>query len=255
MFDDKLNSDDWRDVLNFDTDSEYSCEESGCDSEGICRCSRIVSVNVPTDFKSMHQFFMQAYPQGKMGLDKALDFWWVRRHFADMTFDFTAEGDYYGEVLCKVFPSDGNFLEGAAAFSVLSPVDKIKFMLMEEYEHVLPAIAAVKDWEMKPVFIEDVQQTANNRVSETQVDCYKGICQDFFALPNHHGYKDNDFQTAMQHLAPLCLKRGKFYQVIDGTHRTIALTSEYHMYSKKRNKKEDRFTPIFMWVICPKETK
>lgn len=43
---DKLYSYDWRYYLDYDYDSDYNCEGSGCDDEGICRCGTITNTRI-----------------------------------------------------------------------------------------------------------------------------------------------------------------------------------------------------------------
>jgi len=239
------------DIVHHDYDRSYSCEESGCDS--ICRCAVVTDVTVDQSLDGCYRLFCELDTFKEYGLEPALNFWFIRRFFPGETFDFEASGDYYGETLDRIYPC-GSLTEKGEDFVALSVVDKIKFMLTKEYGKVLPEVEKVQEWEMRPVFISEVMQTPNNNVNTVQVDAYKAICQSYV---NDKRTRD-DFQKNVQFLAPLCLKRGKHYQVIDGTHRTIALTSPYKINDHKpKNKKkpEEDFLPLFMWIICPKESK
>ena len=46
-------------IIDFDYNYEYSCEDSGCNSEGICRCGRIYEEKIKfVNINKLTNFFM-----------------------------------------------------------------------------------------------------------------------------------------------------------------------------------------------------
>jgi hypothetical protein len=262
--------DDFKYLVSYDANHEYSCEESGCNSEGICRCGRIVSVDVDNSFTGADYFFTMAYEDTGSALDRALDHWFVRKHFADIDWGYDSGGGYYGEELNRVFPNhDGNFFNKASTFENLTPKEKVEFMLEREYGRILPAIQKVEDWELKAVLTCDVLQSQNTHLDRKMFETYK---QHYSTLIKRD---HKTFQDGTKSLAPLTLRSGKGYQIIDGRHRFEAMTEEYSyqetvITTRATNKKQKDgtvkvvtrkdtkyvdhpFVPVYMWVICPRE--
>lgn len=247
-------------VSHYHVDTENNCDEHGCHDEGICRCGRIVDVTFDVGFVPANSFFTGIFDGGK-GIDKALAHWFVRKHFNDLTWGYTSGGGYYGDELESIFIRDDNdFYHKAMTFSDMSNKERVEFMLTKEYGRVLPSVTKVKDWTMQAVFVADVMNSANTNLDTRTLRDYTEYCNEL-ALMKH---SRDMFQEHTQILAPLTIKNGMGkYQVIDGRHRTTALTQEYKYkeqiegVSKKGNpnKKwtEQVFTPVYMWIICPVE--
>lgn len=252
-------TENWQHCVNYDTDVETNCEEGGCDS--ICRCSVITGISVPANLYGINYFFDQTYVNTGDGLDKVLAHWFLRKHFELITWGYQSTGGYYGEEMKAVtIESDGGFFNLAEGFEAMSYKDKIEYLLDREYGSILPDIAAVKDWQLKTVFLSDITQSLNKKLSPVYLKSYEEHCQN---LVRHLGKDTSSFQADTQVLAPLCLGGSGKYQIIDGRHRITALSKEYKWdaymsvpTTGKRNqtkKVEKSFAPLYTWIICPKE--
>jgi hypothetical protein len=144
-------------------------------------------------------------------------------------------------------------------------------MLEHEYGKVLPSVKKVEDWELKAILTDDLLPSQNTHLSTQVLDEYKEFCEGLVKSSHQH------FQDNTKILAPLTLRSGKGYQIIDGRHRATALTSEYAYMETKviprqvnkkqkngsikvinRNDRKDivhPFVAVYMWVICPREKK
>lgn len=244
-------------AVSYKDEREYSCEDSGCDEEGICRCCRIVGVEFCDDLDSVNKFFELIY-EGGLGVEKALDHWFVRKHFKDIRFDYEVGGDYYGDELSKIVISDdGDFFNKASTFNQMSNSEKVQFLLKKEYGSVLPKIKNVKDWKLEAVFVSDVVNSGNTNFHPPKITEYE---TDFSYIARNSVVS---FQEKTLQYAPLTIKVNGKYQVIDGRHRTHALTKEYpyetttEIRDKNGRKKykisKEVFIPMYMWVICPVE--
>lgn len=237
-------------VYDYNTDSETDCENYGCDDEGICRCRHITGCEVVSSMANTMSLFEKLYDGPGDDLSRVLGFWYVRLFYPNFVWSWSAEGDYYGEELASItLDSDGGFWQDAETFGMMTSKEQIEYLLQKEYGSVLPQVQKVQKWVCEPVFVSSVHNSSNTRINTTRLEEYKTICQ-------HVVQRDDirsKFQEHVRHLAPLCLRVGGEFQVIDGRHRTMALTHEYQ-YRGKRN--VETFTPIFMWIVCPaKEVK
>ena len=259
MFKNKEKTDNWQYSVCYDLDSESDCEVYGCDKEGICRCRRIVGISVGSDLNGIDTFFSHTYEETGDSLDKVLAHWFCRKNFHKICWDFETTGGYYGEELEKITVSeDHGFFNLAEAFEKMSHKEKIEFLLQQEYGFVLPKVLAVKDWQLKAVFLSDVVNATNTNLSTHALAAYKNFCEMKVRIKD---LREN-FQENTRILAPLTLTADdKKYQVIDGRHRVTALTEEYewkeYMPSPKKGQgaklHKGVFAPVYVWVICPKE--
>lgn len=86
--------------LNHGTRSKYSCEESGCNSEGICRCGIVVGINV----KEEQNDLIEEIKKLNCEIDEKQIKELFKKHglFNSDNYDFIAESDYYGEELKSI---------------------------------------------------------------------------------------------------------------------------------------------------------
>lgn len=234
---------------DLDYDAEYltDCENSGCGEDDYCRCGYYNDVTVNNNTTSFRGFFEQSYTKKKTDLDEVLDFWFTKLHFKDIAWGFTSEGDYYGEYLSSIFiENDGGFFQKANGFCELSTKEKLHFLLTMEYLKVLDCIKEVNEWELKKVKIKDVVQSANpNLLSKVREDYVTNLKHCIMWSPK----KTLEY---FKILAPLCVNDGKKYRIIDGRHRLAAISSDFEAYDKK-TVKWVRYSPKFMYIICPKK--
>lgn len=254
-------------VLDYDLEQETDCEANHCDE--YCRCGVITGCKVEKNFRSMHSFFTNLYNGPDDDMTRALAFWFIRMHFSNIEWTYTASGGYYGEELDSVtMEHDGGFWNKARMFESLDTNDRIEFLLNAEYGAVLSQVKAVKKWEIKAVFSAQVSNSLNTNLNATVLKDYTDFCQSLMYQESSR----KKFQENVRHMAPLCLLNGDGYQVIDGRHRCTALQSDYKyvVAGKKTVKKTVKtkagkvvkdverqenviktFTPVYMWIICP----
>lgn len=125
--------------FNIDYDSDYDCEGSGCNEEGICRCGRISSVraNIDDAFEAFKALISDGYSDPKLNytflaeIDQSL--FPVRQFFNDyikmddfsVSIDAKVDGGYYGEELGSVW------LENAS--DILEAMSKQLFAFFGRY--------------------------------------------------------------------------------------------------------------------------
>jgi hypothetical protein len=123
---------------------------------------------------------------------------------------------------------------------------------------VLPKVKEVKNWQLKAVFLSDVINSLNTKLGDKPLKAYKDFCESHTRFNKAR----DTFQDATRVLAPLTLTNASNkYQVIDGRHRITALSTEYpwQEYTRAPGKGQRSkmhkgvFTPVYVWVICPKE--
>lgn len=241
-------------IHDYDTQTETDCENYGCDNEGICRCSRITDCKIGVSMSNAYSLFENLYDGPNDDLSRVLGFWYVRLFYQDFAWGWSACGDYYGETLEKItLDSDGGFWNQAEHFGMLTSKEQIEFLLEKEYGSVLPQVQKVKRWVCEPVLVSTVHNSKNTRINRDRLDEYKQICR----YKVERADLRPNFQEHVRHLAPLCIRVGGEFEVIDGRHRTMALTDEYeYQTGSLKASKTETFVPIFMWIVCPaKETK
>lgn len=234
--------------IEADWGREYDCASYGCDD--ICRCGKIVDVTINSN---KFPQFLDNFSDSTQMLDKALDFWFFKRHYTKLGYDPLIEGGYYGEELNEFeVLANTELLAKVDQFNSLSSyAEKIKFLLTEEYGYVLPEVEKVENWTMEPVLLADIIQSSNTKLSSDQVEVYRSI----YRLNLYTSTED--FQKNISHLAPLCLRKGKSYAIVDGRHRFQALIEPFENKipaQKGKKKVHVPFYAIYAFVICPSET-
>lgn len=233
----------------YDSDMEYNCEENQCDS--ICRCGVVTNVRLTLNGTSdLMVLFNKTYTGVQNSVDTALWFWWLKQNYTSLGCEFEATSSYYGEELETVFiQAHGHFDQ--ESFDKLSTTEKLHHVLKEEYGgNILPQLASVKEWELRPVFLSSIQQSSNTNFDQSTLSTYQKFVS-FCA-----GSRDalETFQTSILPLAPLCLPTAdnKKLRIMDGRHRFEAIKSA-DLYQSNSNKKTVA-PAIYMFVICPKGT-
>lgn len=86
--------------LKHSTINEYSCDESGCHDEGVCRCGVVVGIDV---YKEQNKL-IEKIKQLNYEIDEKQIKELFNKHglFNSDNYDFVAESDYYGEELKSI---------------------------------------------------------------------------------------------------------------------------------------------------------
>ena len=200
--------------LYFLIDEEYDCENSGCNSEGICRCSTIEGCTL----ESKSSFFIDTYTLADIyfaSLSKPdqTDFnYYILERFLRYnvdrdSFETCAEGDYYGQILTGIYLREQYTL--SKKFEELikkSNVEKIHEILKMEYGDVSELVSKCNSFEV--VTIDDVDE---------------------IHIPNlkHYNYAEENPYTDLNKPICLCVKIENRTVLIDGYHRFTRLNSVY----------------------------
>lgn len=227
--------------------SETNCEESSC-CDDYCRCRRITGVTVSLETKAeLFSMVNQHFAGDDLG--KVLFFWFIKLNkelLSENHWVANSCGGYYGDELESVHFEGSSFYKKVEAFEELTTNEKIHYLLTEEYGNVLPEVLQYSDWQLKPIFVDDLEKSSNERLDNQTWAEYQKICAISPYAGDKYDKSYENYQNRLIMLAPLCLpkKNGK-YQLIDGRHRADVLTA----------KQGKDFIPIWMWVLCPKENK
>ncbi len=165
--------------IDYDYDTQYSCEDSGCIQEGICRCgviydSKINSVDMDAIGGDIYAEYFDNSVSTKrdnnissivFGVDKEINIYTidrVLRHFKiwDQTnWEIGIEGGYYGQELgdITIINSVASEIESCLdiAFSIDELNGRIEYLLGLEYGHLLPELTGC-EYEVIDINREDI---------------------------------------------------------------------------------------------------
>lgn len=216
--------------VKYDYDTEFSCENSGCYEEGICRCSRIVNACVNSvDLSQLTEdIYSQFIPQDNKSkkrdkkisqilyggeiIDKYCIYriLSINRVFLSDIWSISTVSGYYGDEIDSV-NMDNNFLskinlqcEILFEFETLS--EKLKYVLELEYGYVLNDIKS-SNFELISIYKNhiDFKKLNQNHIKNVKMEDLEHYSYTNYALPRGivRGEIDN-------------------YQIVDGYHRIIA---------------------------------
>lgn len=148
--------------VNYNYDTEYYCEESGCNEEGICRCSTInnavvYEVNMKSICDSIYCLYFDNSKSSNRNLiiDSVLyditpeiniyTIDRILRHYKiweENNWEIQIIGGYYGQEIGNVYLS--NLIEIREkineAFLINNIKDRVEYLLMLEYGNILPEL-------------------------------------------------------------------------------------------------------------------
>lgn len=159
---------DFKYDLRYDYHDYTSCSESGCNEEGICRCSiiedaRVISVNIPNMVNHIYDNYFDDSISTKRnstinsilgGVSKEIDIYTIDRIlrinkvYEPSNWDVQVCGGYYGQEIDDVILEDSvaqkieNQLE--EAFNIIGLTERIEYLLMLEYGKILPELKGRK---------------------------------------------------------------------------------------------------------------
>jgi hypothetical protein len=218
--------------VEYDYDSYYSCSDSGCDDEGICRCCQITNAHVynldlekiakdiyssVVDISSVSGKREQKLNEIFYG-GKTVDEYCIGRilsHYKlynESNWEVEVSGSYYGDEIDGVSMCSSLFSKVESSVSKLMELttlsDKIKFILSLEYGYLLDDL---KDCEFELVTIskKDIDLSSSNK--------------------NHidNVIKEKEL-NGLSHYRNITLPKGVVrivngkYKIVDGYHRIIA---------------------------------
>jgi hypothetical protein len=232
--------------VNYDYDRKFSCEEYGCDNEGICRCMEIVDLKVlnvningivseiynslcPSDDITLNRFKKIDMISGAVN-EEILDKYCIHRiltihkMYNTELYNIEVENGYYGQEIGEIeFKNYDNVYSICQwMMSLGSANDKIRFVLNLEYGDVY---FESTDFSLIEVNRRDITKDLNtNHISKQGLDKFKNKNNKHLAY-----YGEN-------YTLPRGVVREKSdgeYSIVDGYHRIF--TSP-----------EDRF---FVWKV------
>ena len=222
-------SKDYRYSITYRHYGDYSCKESGCDDEGICRCFSITSVEIESvDVKNItDKIFTELYPDENKAQHKR------ERKLTSLIFDYDIDlinrycihrilsinkvwdkdnwtprwsGGYYGDEVDSIELLDSVYSKILFDIDTMIEMDgiedKINYVLALEYGYIIDNIKG-KSYTSEIVDKEDLvfgQENHLRKVSKNKYDYYSD--SHYRDIPRGVAYFDN----------------GK-WRVIDGYHR------------------------------------
>ena len=217
---------DFNYCVDYDYNNYYSCSESGCNEEGICRCGVIENAYVESvDITSITNKIYDSYNDNSIstkrnstinsilgGVSKEIDIYTIDRIlrinkvYEPSNWDVQVCGGYYGEEIDDVILEDSvakkieNQLEDA--FNIIDLTERIEFLLMLEYGELLPSLQGCK------YSIETVERDSIIFGSDEH---YRKVNS-----KNLEHYSDKKYQG----IRGIALVKGDKFRLIDGYHRS-----------------------------------
>jgi len=209
----------------YDYDSQTSCSESGCDDEGICRCStienaHIISVNVTSMVNDIYPSYFDKSLSTKRnntinsilgGTSKEIDKYTIDRIlrinkvYEPTNWEINVCGGYYGQEIDNIILEDSiaRKLEEQIdeALSIIELTTRVEYLLNLEYGHILPSLQNCQ---------YSVETIERDKIIFGNDNHYKKI-----NLKNIEHYSDNNYSS----IRGIVLKKDQEYRLIDGYHR------------------------------------
>lgn len=210
--------------IDVDYNREYSCESSGCDSEGICRCSTIydqhityvdVSTLANVIYDMIYDNSKSSERQNKIndifGITKELEIYTIDRVirkaliYDKNIWEINVGGGYYGEEIESVELDDkyADKLEKilSEALSINSVKERVEYLLQLEYDYILPEL---KNKNYRIVTIDKSNITFGNDTHLKKV-----------SKKDLEFYSDSEYTG----IRGVVIKKDSKYKLIDGYHR------------------------------------
>jgi len=223
-------------IIDYDFDTEYSCGDSGCYEEGICRCSRIcdlrinsVDINRLVDF--IYESFLDNSKAGKRQQKlnqlfyggEVVDKYCINRIVSKYklyecdNWEVEVTGGYYGDEIGDVIMNQMVFNLVQSEFQKLMELEtlseKIKLVLSLEYGYLLTDLAN-KDFEIIEITKSDID--------------FKSLNQNHIKLVNEEKELNSlsHYNSSSYHLPRGVVRKfGNHFKIVDGFHRMIAYDS------------------------------
>jgi len=210
----------------------YSCSESGCDMEGICRCGEIINPCISDVYVSrIANEIYSIYFDGGVSSKRSItiqSLWGITpdlnkyaidrilRHnkiWSPLNWDVNISNGYYGQEIEDILfvPDVGRKIEKEIEYALnIDSKEKLIYHLIEiEYGFVLDKLKN-KSFFLKTVPITDIVFGNDKH--------FKNVIKedlDFYSDRNYNGIRG------------VAIKSGKKYKIIDGYHRCSKTENEY----------------------------
>jgi hypothetical protein len=216
---------DFKYSLEYDYYNRTSCSESGCNEEGICRCSiiedaHVVSVNISNMVNHIYSKYFDDSISTKRNstinsilgcVSKEIDIYTIDRIlrinkvYDTSNWDVQVCGGYYGQEIDDVILEDSiaqkieTQLE--EAFNIIDLTERIEFLLMLEYDKILP--------ELKGLSYKITEVERDSIIFGSDVH-YKNVLNE-----DLEHYSDKNYYS----IRGIVISKGDKYRLIDGYHR------------------------------------
>jgi len=216
--------------VEYDYEREYSCEDSGCHEEGICRCCRIYSAEVTwvdiekltndiydqlVDTTSLQgkrearlsEIFYGGSEVDKYCINRILT---LHKAWETSTWEVEVTGSYYGDEIGDITLSDSIFKQVSKdCYDMLQLTtigDKLRYVLTLEYGYLLGDIQEA-DFDIIEITKEQIDF---DKLNQNHIQNIKN--------------KDLSFYNPDKYNLPrgVVRKSGDKYKIIDGFHRIIS---------------------------------
>jgi hypothetical protein len=190
-------------------DTVYDCDGYGCDSEGICRCSRIenAKVNSVPDFKSSIKYFFKKQSELEQHcIERVLNAMGI---YDASNWEVLTCGGYYGEEINGFSFNDSHkaIQKLDVLLALKEDYEKVNFILNLEYGYLLDSIKDKTDWKIKTVLVENVRH--GNK--------------DYYQKLNQSKVEDYSKKLESDDIICICKQVDDQYVLIDGYHRFTSL--------------------------------
>lgn len=215
--------------IDYNYNTQYSCEYSGCDEEGICRCGMICdehinSIEVDAIVGDIYaEYFDNSLSTKRnnninsiiFGITKEIDLYTidrVLRHFKiweTNNWEMEIEGGYYGQEMGDITLIDSVAKEIESHLDIVFSIDdlsgRIEYLLGLEYGHLLPELTGCK-YEVIEVDKKDIIFGSEGHYEKVK---YKKL--DHYLDPKYHGIRGIVLLKER--------KAGNQWRLLDGYHR------------------------------------
>jgi len=201
--------------MDLDYNTEHDCANAGCDSEGICRCGKIVDIKIEsTNMADIYSVFSEVTLNSDIlgyCINRLLyinKLWSKENHDV---WEVNVGGGYYGEEIesVKMCHDVQKALESQIIrlIDTASDTDKIKYVLKMEYGYLLDSIKDTRHAQIIDIW--------RSSIKVGQPDHYKKL--DINVIED---YK----KTVNKLKLPICVckKESGYVRLIDGYHRFAA---------------------------------
>lgn len=211
--------------VNYDYNTSNSCAESGCDSEGICRCGVIQNAHITNiDVNAMsNEIYGMYFDKSKQqiredkintvlyGTSKELDIYCIDRVLRnnkiwdESKWDISVVGGYYGEEIgsIKLDSKFSNIQDDIESLLNLNSFkEKVNYLLHMEYGYILPELDGC-DYEMSTISRSDAVFGSDGHYRKIQKE-------------------DLSHYVLYSGISGIVKKDGDKYKIIDGYHRIYA---------------------------------
>lgn len=228
----ELKTYDFKYSVEYDFDSRFSCNESGCYDEGICRCSKITSfflksVDMNSILKEINSKYFDNSTSTKRNnkidtilgditpeinlytIDRILI---INKVYDVTNWNINIVNGYYGEEIGDILISEDvaermeNQLE--IAFQKTNLIDRINYLLYLEYGYLLPELNGLK------YSVELINKDSINFGSKSQLEKIEQKNLDYYIDTNYNLIRG------------VVIKSVSDYRLIDGYHRCYSTNSD-----------------------------